>query len=92
MKAFPGELGQKVRREKRLESVEEKAESIVQRESRKMGWPEEALSQRPKGDAGKVRIARRLRREMTMTLAWIAQRLAMGPAGHITNQLCRVFI
>jgi len=55
-----------------------------------MGWPEVALSQRPKGDAGKVRIARRLRHETTMTLAWIARRLAMGTAGHITNRLCRV--
>ncbi len=71
------------------ESAEEKAERIVQGELRTMGWPEEALNQRAKGDTGKVRIARRLRRETTMTLAWIAQRLAMGTAGHITNRLCR---
>jgi hypothetical protein len=77
-------------RGQRRESTEEKAEGIVQGELRKMGWQEEALSQRPKGDAGKVRIARRLRRETTMTLAWIAQRLAMGTAGHISNRLCRV--
>ncbi len=74
----------------RRESAEEKAERIVQGELRKMGWPEEVLSRRPKGDASKVRIARRLRRETTMTLAWIAQRLAMGTAGHVTNRLCRV--
>jgi hypothetical protein len=76
-------------RGQRQESAEEKAEQIVQGELRKMGWPEDALSERAKGDAGKVRIARRLRRETTMTLAWIAQRLAMGTAGHITNRLCR---
>jgi REP element-mobilizing transposase RayT len=73
----------------RRESAEEKAERIVHGELRKLGWPERRLSQRPKGDAGKVRIARRLRRETTMTLAWIAQRLAMGTAGHVTNRLCR---
>ena len=90
MEAFPRELEQRVRRGQRLESAEEKAESIVQGALWKMGWPEEALSQRPKGDAGKLRIARRLRRETTLTLAWIAQRLAMGTAGHITDRLCRV--
>ncbi len=76
-------------RGQRRESAEEKAEQIVQGELRKMGWPEHALSERAKGDAGKVRIARRLRRETTMTLAWIAQRLAMGTAGYITNRLRR---
>ena len=77
-------------RGQRRESAEAKAERIVQGELRKMYWSEETLRQRPKGDAGKVRIARRLRRETTMTLAWIAQRLTMGTAGHVTNRLCRV--
>jgi hypothetical protein len=35
------------------------------------------LRRRPKGDAGRVRIARRVRRETTMTLARIANRLQM---------------
>jgi len=76
-------------RGQRWESAVGKAESIVQGELRKMGWPEETLSRRPKGDTGKLRIARRLRRETTMTLAWIAKRLAMGTPGHITNLLSR---
>ncbi len=76
----------------RHESEEEKAEAIVREEMRKMSWAEDELSRRSKGDAGKVRIARRLRTETTMTLAWIAQRLAMGTAGHVTNRLCRVKI
>ena len=33
---------------------------------------------RRKGDKGKVKLARRLREQTTMTLAWIAQRLCMG--------------
>jgi len=34
-----------------------------------------------------VRIARRLRQETTMTLAWIARRLHMGVWTHVSNLL-----
>jgi len=37
-----------------------------------LGWEREELERRRKGDRQKVRIAARLRRETTMTLAWIA--------------------
>lgn len=50
----------------------------VREELAKLGWKEADLTQRRKGDPGKVRIARQLRQETTMTLAWIAQRLQMG--------------
>jgi hypothetical protein len=36
------------------------------------------LANRRKGDKKKVSIAARLRRDKTMTLKWIAERLAMG--------------
>jgi hypothetical protein len=36
------------------------------------------LGRRRKGDPGTVRIARRLRAETMVTLAWIARRLQMG--------------
>jgi len=49
----------------------------------------EDLAGRPKGDARKVRIAARPRRETTMTLAWIAERLQMGAAGHVSCLLYR---
>jgi hypothetical protein len=45
------------------------------------------LEQRRKGDLEKVRIARRLRLETTMTLNWIAKRLKMGADGHVANCL-----
>jgi hypothetical protein len=35
-----------------------------------MGWTEKDLSWRVKGDKGKVRMARQLRAETTMTLGW----------------------
>jgi hypothetical protein len=45
------------------------------------------LEQHPKGDRRKVKIARRLRQETTMTLKWIADRLKMGTWTHATNRL-----
>ena len=47
------------------------------------------LAGRPKGDARKVRIAERLRRETTMTLAWIGHHLYMGAPGHVSCLLYR---
>lgn len=44
---------------------------------------------RGKSDPHKVRIAARLRRETTMTLAWIADRLWMGAATHVASLLQR---
>lgn len=45
------------------------------------------LSRRRKGDKGKMDITRRVRKETTMTLAWIAQRLQMGVWTHVSNLL-----
>jgi hypothetical protein len=39
------------------------------------------------GDAKKVRIAQRLRAELTMTLKWIAGELPMGAWTHVSNLL-----
>ena len=51
------------------------------------GWTVRDLAQRRKGDAVKVRLARRLRQETTMTLSWIANQLRMGTAGSLANLL-----
>ena len=37
-----------------------------------------------KGETGKVRIARRLRRETTVSKRWIAAALAMGSVSNVT--------
>src|ERR1035437_9113075 len=42
---------------------------------------------RPKGEARKVRIARRLRVETAVTLKWIAEQLHMGTWTHVVNRL-----
>ena len=52
-----------------------------------MGWKEEELSKRRKGDKGMVAIARKLRKQTTMSLKWIAQRLEMGSWTYVFNLL-----
>jgi hypothetical protein len=69
------------------ESAQEKAQRIVDEEMRKLGWAEADLERNRKGDRRKVRIARRLRQETTMTLKWIADRLRMGTWTHVANRL-----
>ena len=69
------------------ESAEAKAERIVCKELSRRKWKEEMLLTRRKGDPIKVTIAQRLRRETTMTLAWIAERLKMGTKTHLSHLL-----
>ena len=69
----------------REESGERKAERLVAEGLKTLGWDEKELALRRKGDKGKVKLARRLRAQTTMTLAWIAQRLCMGSWTYTAN-------
>jgi hypothetical protein len=71
----------------RRESAEEKAERIVAEELRKAGWGTDELARRAKGDPVKVAAAARLRREPTMTLKWLSERLQMGAWTHLNKRL-----
>ena len=71
----------------RHETGEQKAERIVMEEMKRLGWEKGDLQRRRKGDRGKVTTARRLRRETTMSLKWIAQRLQMGSWTYVSNLL-----
>jgi len=71
----------------RRETAEEKARRILGEELDRLGWSGAELARRLKGDAQKVRIARRLRAETAVTLKWIAQHLHMGTWTHVSNQL-----
>ena len=66
----------------RRESAEEKAEKILKEELKRRGWDRQELERRRKADPGKVAVAGRLRREMTMNWPWIATTLAMGTADY----------
>ena len=57
---------------------------IIAEELAMLGWTKAELSHRRTGDAGKVRMARRLRKETTVSQRWIAEQLAMGPVSNVT--------
>jgi hypothetical protein len=66
---------------------EEKAERLVNEELARHRWSEKDLAGKPKTDRQKTRIALRLRRETTMTPAWIPQRLRMGSVNTLKSTL-----
>ena len=71
----------------RQETGLQKAERMVEEELERLGWDEDQLRARPKGHRSKVRLARRLRQETTMSLKWIAERLQMGTWTYVSNLL-----
>ena len=72
----PSHFGEAVR-----ESAEAGAERLALARLARLGWSEQELKRRRKGDPGKVRLAEELRSQTTMPLAWIARRLCMGSRG-----------
>ncbi len=73
----------------RHESAEARAERVLAEELKRARWAEAILAERRKGDLKKIKIAQRLRRETTMTLEWVAQRLKMGTKTHLAHLLYR---
>jgi REP element-mobilizing transposase RayT len=71
----------------RFDSSEERARRMIAEELKRLGWGESDLTRRRKGDRHKVALARRLRAETTMSLAWIAERLRMGSWSYVSNLL-----
>ena len=75
--------------EERPATAEALAERIMAEELKRWRWQEADLKIRPKGDSVKVVLAARWRAETTMTVGWIAERLAMGPRGYLNPLLSR---
>jgi hypothetical protein len=71
----------------RQETAEARAERILAEELKRRKWGPGELARRRKGDKEKVKIGWRLRNETTMTLNWIAERLAMGVAAYAAQCL-----
>jgi len=80
-------MGQEHYGAERYEAAVAKAERIMEEEMKRLGWRKADLVRHAKGHARKVRIANRLRRETTMTLQWIAERLNMGTKTHLAHLL-----
>jgi len=72
---------------RRQETEQERGERIVREELRRIGWREKDLLLQPKGAKPKVAAAKRLRKETTLTLRWIAERLQMGSWTYVSNLL-----
>ena len=73
MSAGPEHFGPEIR-----QSGEQKAQRRIAEELKRLRWTSADLVERAKGDVEKIRVAKILRQETTMTLAWIAQALQMG--------------
>ena len=73
----------------RAETAEALAERIIAEALKRELCREADLNTRPKGDAVKVVLAARLRAETTLTVGWIAERLAMGTRGYLNHLLYR---
>ncbi len=62
----------------RLETAQAKAERLIAEELARLAWRESDLVTRRKQDPGKLRIAIRLRKETTLSVKQIAERLHFG--------------
>ena len=82
-----GQLGEHHYGEERQASAEAKAEGLVRAALKKARWTEADLRLRRKSDGVKIKLAAQLRQETTMTLKWIAERLAMGAWTHLNKRL-----
>jgi hypothetical protein len=60
-----------------------RAERLVAEGLKRLRWSESDLRVRRKGEPRKVKLARQLRSETTLPLAWIAGRLSMGSRGYL---------
>jgi len=75
--------------ELRREAEALKAERIIAEELARLGWKEGNLARSRKGAREKVDLALRLRREIRVSVGWIAARLRMGARASATTRLCR---
>ena len=73
--------------EMRQEANRACAEAIIEAELKGLRWKEADLSKRAKSDPGKLALAARLRRETTMTIQEIADRLKMGSRKSVAPKL-----
>jgi putative transposase len=82
-----GRLNENHRALERTEALEEKVERIVEAGLREIGWSEKNLEATRKCAPEKVRIARRLRDETTVSLKQVAERLRMGKWTNVSKLL-----
>jgi REP element-mobilizing transposase RayT len=82
-----GKLGEHHAGELRRETAAAKAERIIGEELQRLGWTPGDLERRSRSAPGKLELAARLRRETTLTIREIAQRLHLGSWKSATTRL-----
>ena len=80
LEQIDGKLGEHHFGKLRLETAQAKAERIIAEEMQRLGWKQADLLLRRKHDPGKVQLAVRLRKETTLSVKEIAERLHLGTA------------
>jgi putative transposase len=78
LEQMDGKLGEHHLGQLRLETAEARAERIIAEELHRLSWKETDLVSRRKSDPDKLALATRLRRETTLSIKAIAQRLHLG--------------
>ncbi len=89
LEKMDGRLGEHHSGELRRENAESKAERVIAEELRRLGWTETDLAARRKSDPAKLWIAARLRRETTLSLKAIANRVHLGTSKGANTNLHR---
>jgi REP element-mobilizing transposase RayT len=87
LQRMAGQLGEHHAGELRRETAEAKAERIIAEELPRLGWTRADLEQRSRSAPEKLELAARLRRETTLTMKAIAQRLHLGSWKSATTRL-----
>ena len=81
----PNSIAEHCSARERSQTDEQKAESIIANRLNLLGWSKPDLTARPKSEPSKVRLARDLRAQTTVSLKWIAHRLEMGSWSNVFN-------
>jgi len=87
LEQIEGKLGEHHSGRLRQECAEARGERIIAEELKRLKWKEPDLKATPKTHPEKLALAGRLRRETTLTIRRIAQRLHMGSWKSLNNKL-----
>ena len=87
LERMEGQLGEHHSGQLRHESAAAKGERIILAELKRVQWTEADLERHPKTHPQKLAMAARLRRETTLTVREIADRLRMGSWKSLNNKL-----
>jgi putative transposase len=78
LEKIDGKLGEHHSGQLHHETAQVKAERIIAEELQRVGWQERDLALRAKSDSTKLQIARRVRKETTLSIKEIATRIHLG--------------